>query len=246
MQVLRRKWIVEMPEIDGLAKSEWSHVKAYFSRQVDTYRPSYGKGARDFHRQSVFCGSTNRSDYLGDDTGARRFHPVRCRMGNLGLAQEIRAQLWGEAVALYQGGVPWHVVDPELASEFKREQDDRYRAHPWEETIAAWLARPIDLPLATKRADVGVTTADVLEGACKIEVGRRTDSDSKNAAACLRRLGWRQRPPCRDARRGGSLVRLFFPADTEEPVTGTHELAGLPHAEPGWPSDDEMAANHGE
>lgn len=224
MQVLKRKWIAELPEIDGLARSEWAHVKAYFSRQVDTYRPSYGVGSRDFPRQTVFCGSTNRSDYLGDETGARRFHPVRCRMGNVALARELREQLWAEAVALYQSGVAWHVTDPELATAFVTEQDARFRVHPWEETIAAWLERPIDLPMGKKRAEIGVTTADVLEGALKIETGKRTQSDANAVGAVLRRLGWRQGP---QSRRNGVAVRLFFPAEArvEETVSGVHEIA---------------------
>lgn len=242
MQILRRKWIGEMPEIDGLSRSEWSHVKSYFSRVVDTYRPSYGKGSRDFPRQTVFVGSTNRTDYLGDDTGARRFYPVRCRAGNVALALELREQLWAEALTMYESGVKWHVTDPALLEEFKAEQAARYRPHPWEETIASWLERPVDIPLGKKRSEIGVTTADVLEGALRIEIGRRTLADANNVASCLRRLGWRQGP---QTRRGGARVRLFFPVDAEvaevphEPASVVHEL---PQREFDLPDDSDLAA----
>ena len=248
MQVLRRKWIAEFPEFDGFSVAEASHVKGYCSRQVDTYRPSYGKGSRDFPRQTVFAGSTNKTDYLRDETGARRFLPVQCRLGNVTLARELRSQLWAEAVALYQSDVPWHVVDPELLDAFKAEQAARYRSHPWEEKIASWLNKPIDLPLLTKRADVGVTTADVLEGACKVDVSKHTDADAKIAAACLRRLGWMQGPLKRDPRRGGARVRLFFPTPADAPIpeeatSGVMEIGRPP---PGWPTDEELAALSGE
>jgi putative DNA primase/helicase len=239
MQILRRKWIAEFPEFDGLSKSEASHVKAYCSRQVDTYRPSYGRGARDFPRQSVFCGSTNKDDYLVDETGARRFHPVKCRFGNVALMREVRDQLWAEAVAMFESGVPWHVVDPDLARDFRAEQDARFASHPWEEVIAAWLVRPLDIPSGTSRATIGVTISDVLEGACKIEVGKRTDGDAKRAAAALRRIGWVQK-----ARpyRGGVRVRLFFPKDTvptEEAVTGVTEMVPAAN-DPAAPAIDEL------
>ena len=55
MQILRRKWIAEFPEIDSLSRTEQGHVKAYFSRQVDTYRPSYGKGSLIIHDSDIRC-----------------------------------------------------------------------------------------------------------------------------------------------------------------------------------------------
>lgn len=247
MQVLKRKWICEFPEFDGFSRSEVSHVKSYCSRQVDSYRPSYGTGSRDFRRQAVFVGTTNQDQYLQDPTGARRFYPVRCRAGNVTLARELRDQLWAEALALYESGVPWHVVDPQLAAEFRTEQAARARVHPWVETIAAWLIKPIDLPSNTTRAHLGVTTADVLEGALKVEVGKRTDRDAQIVGACLRHLGWRQGP---QQRRNGVQVRLYFPADhaPEEHPSGVLEVAQIaPQTDlPYLPSDDEIAALHGE
>jgi putative DNA primase/helicase len=256
MQILKRKWIAEFPEFDGFSKSEASHVKGYCSRQVDTYRPSYGKGAKDFPRQTVFAGSTNKNDYLVDETGARRFYPVQCRQGDVARARADRDQLWAEAVALYESGVAWHVVDPELYAAFRAEQDARFRSHPWEETIAAWLAKPLDIPSGATRAASGVTVADVLEGACRIEVGKRTDGDAKVVAGCLRRLGWLQAP---QSRRSGARVRLFFPKLPAESLTNSgerdpefapEESSGLREMTPtdrfDSPSDADLASLSGE
>ncbi len=250
MQVLKRKWIAEFPEWDGFTVSEASHVKGYCSRQVDTYRPSYGKGTRDFPRQAVFAASTNRTDWNTDETGARRYNPIRCRAGNVPLARQLRDQLWAEALAMFQSGVPWHVTDPELAVTFRVEQDARYRAHPWEERIAAWLDRPIDLPAGARRAELGVTTADVLSG-IGLDVTKWTHRDANIVAACLRRLGWRQGP---QRRRGGVRVRPYFPAgsdpDMAELGPDVECLVELRpngvHAPAGWPTDEEMLGAKGE
>ena len=211
--------------------------------------PSYGKGTRDFPRQCVFSASTNRFDWNTDDTGARRYNPIRCRVGNVALVREIREQLWGEAVALYEGGVPWHVVDPALAVAFREEQDARFRAHPWEERISAWLARPIDVPAGKTRAEMGVTTGDVLAG-LGLDVTKWTQKEANDVALCLRRLGWRQGA---QQRRSGVRVRPFFPAGATPAEDADSTVA---HVSPpdrdvdtsdfDAPADDDLAALHGQ
>jgi putative DNA primase/helicase len=164
MQLLKRKWGAEFPEIDGLSKTEQSHVKAYFSRQVDTYRPSYGKGTRDFPRQIVFAATTNKEQYLTDETGGtgRRMWPARCSEGDIALASQMRDQFWAEAVARFESGEEWHIRDPGLRDAERSEQDARFRTDPWEQSVGEWLAKPIDL--GKSRSEAGVTTADVLAG----------------------------------------------------------------------------------
>jgi putative DNA primase/helicase len=223
MQVLRRKWIGEMPEVDGWSKAEASTVKSYVSRQVDTYRPSYGKGARDFPRQTVFIGTTNQEEYLKDETGGRRWWPIRCRKAETGMVEQLREQLWAEARARFESSERWHVEDPELIDEFRAQQAERYQSDPWEENIGGWLGTRGEI--GPPKAERGVTLADVLEGALHIDAGKRTKADANRAAACLRRLGWVQ---CERESRNGARVRPWRPAsasapDEVDPVVSTEE-----------------------
>lgn len=210
MQLLRRKWIAEFPEIDGLSRTEQAHVKAFFSRQVDTYRPSYGKGTRDFPRQIAFAATTNKEQYIADETGGtgRRLWPVWCTRGDVALATKLREQLWAEAVARFQSGEQWHLTDPELRDAERESQDARFRADPWEQTIAAWLAKPQDM--GPSKAERGVTTSDVLE-ALGLEVGRRDQAAASRVGSVLRRLGWV--PPKHPETRNGVRVRPYRPVD---------------------------------
>lgn len=207
MQVLRRKWVGEFPEIDGLSRTEQASVKSYFSRQIDTYRPSYGKGSRDFPRQTVFAASTNKSEYLTDETGGtgRRMWPVKCVQADLARVRELREQIWAEAVARYQGGEEWHFRDPSLREAEREEQDARFRPDPWEQSVSAWLAKPLDI--GGTRAKAGVTTADVMHG-LNIETQRRTHADAGRVGAILRRLGW---IPGHPETRDGARVRIYRP-----------------------------------
>jgi putative DNA primase/helicase len=243
MQTLRRKWIAEFPEIDGLSRAEQAHVKAYFSRQVDTYRASYGKGTRDYPRQTVFAATTNKEQYLVDETGGsgRRMWPVRCVRGDLGLAGSLREQLWAEARVRFEGGQEWHLRDPELRDLERSEQDARFRSDPWEQTIATWLAKPSDLGDKTSR---GVSTADVMYGALGMDVAKRDHAAASRVGAILRRIGWMpsKYPELID----GARVRLYRPehgAGTNGHTLWPMESSGVVPIEHELPGEDMFPPN---
>jgi putative DNA primase/helicase len=223
MQLLRRKWVAEFPEIDGLSRTEQAHVKSYFSRQVDTYRPSYGKGTRDFPRQVVFAATTNKNEYLTDETGGsgRRMWPVRCTRGYAALASDIREQFWAEARVRYECGEPWHIIDPDLRDDERSEQDARFRADPWEQPIAEWLAKPGDVH---SKAVLGVSTSDALQSV-GLDIAKRDNGHAARVGSVLRRLGWV--PGKHPESRNGVRVRLYRPA--EGAATNGHTLVPLEH-----------------
>lgn len=78
-------------------------------------------------RQCVFAGSVNPETYLRDETGNRRFWPVRCGSIDLVALARDRDQLWAEAVARYREGAIWWLDEPELVASAKAEQDQRYQ-----------------------------------------------------------------------------------------------------------------------
>jgi putative DNA primase/helicase len=185
-QTLRGKWIVEFAELDSLSRSETSRVKQYVSERTSTYRPSYGRRAVDFHRQCGFAGSTNDSEYLKDDTGATRFHPVRVTktIDVEGILEE-RDQLWAEAVVRYKRGELPYIDNKAVQHMAAKVTEARRQADAWEEPVARWLAR-----LNSKRAEQGVTTYEVLTQALGKNAGDLGTYDSIRAGKVLRLCKW--------------------------------------------------------
>lgn len=91
------RWILEMPELDGLSRRDTNRVKSFIPTMIDSARLSYGRFKSDRPRQFVLFGTTNESRYLTDTTGNRRFWIVRATAADPAGIAAARDQLWAEA-----------------------------------------------------------------------------------------------------------------------------------------------------
>jgi predicted P-loop ATPase len=178
-QDLRGKWIIELAELSAMRRGDIERTKAFMSRATDHYRPSYGRRSLDFPRQCVFAGTTNADAYLADETGNRRFWPVRVGTIDLEALRRDRDQLWAEAVVAFKAGEKWW-LDAETEKAAAEEQAERRIADPWEQLIVEWASRQIET----------VTTTAVLEGAIGLDKGRWSRADEMRVAAILKLHGW--------------------------------------------------------
>lgn len=140
MSALQGKWVYEFQELGSLARHESSKQKSFISRQVDEFRPVYGRREIRCPRQVVFGGTTNETwDWNKDPTGGRRFWPIRVinDVHIEGLAS-AREQLFAEAVVRFDAGEkfwPSSVEQREFFNpeQLKREQQDSLldALHDW-------------------------------------------------------------------------------------------------------------------
>ncbi len=160
-QTLKGSWLAEIPELDSFSRGDRDRVKSIITIPVDKYRPSYGRHARDFPRQCVFAGTTNKDDWGNDDTGLRRFWPVRCGDIDLALIASLRPQWLAEAVVLFKAGASWWET-PRSAT--LAAQRDRQHEDVWTDTVLEWLTLKdettsaevlINSPLKFHASDIG-------------------------------------------------------------------------------------------
>jgi predicted P-loop ATPase len=140
-------------------------------------------------RQCVFIGTTNRDVYLRDESGGRRFWPVKCGQIDIAKLASDRDQLFSEAVRLYRDGERWWPAKDEEREHIKPQQASRYEADIWEESIAGYVA---------SRAEV--TIGEVARTAIRMETGRIGTAEQRRIAAALENLGW-ERMPVQSGRR---------------------------------------------
>ena len=81
---------------------------------------------------------------MQDPTGARRLWPVACRgMIDLAGLEEVRDQLWAEAVHRFKAGEPWWLETPELEALATAEQEVRFVVDPGRTPIVSgWGTAP--------------------------------------------------------------------------------------------------------
>jgi predicted P-loop ATPase len=177
MQV-RVAWGIEIAELASMRKGEIERVKAFIARRVDRFRPSYGRHVVEVPRQSVFIGTTNADTYLKDETGGRRFWPLRCGRINLDAIKRDRDQLWAEAVALYRSGSSWWLTDVHDIAAAREAQADRFVIDEWAVPIAEHLNTKDD-----------TSVSEILSEVLNIEQAKWTQQDQTRVARCLVALG---------------------------------------------------------
>lgn len=200
---MRGKWIIEIAEIDKIFIREASEVKDFVSRRSDLYRPPYAREVIEVPRESIFAGTTNKDDYLRDETGARRFWPVVVGDIDIPALEADRDQLWAEACSLYQGGEPWHITaeEREIAEQALAEQRARYEGDPWEEAV---------LEYCHSRAGKPVFIEDVLLKQINKKLADVTKQDRNRVAKILKSAGYKRS----NAVRIGKKTRSgFYPPD---------------------------------
>jgi predicted P-loop ATPase len=184
-QHLAGKWLIEIAEMHAFTRAEINHLKSFITRTEEKYRRPWGDNDVAEKRQCIFIGTTNADSYLRDETGGRRFWPVKTgaiKAIDIEALKRDRDQLFAEAVNRYQAGAPWW-PDRDLERQvIAREQAQRYDADAWADPIAVFL-----------QPRVKVTLVEVGRDCLGIPIGKMTKSDQMRIASVLRNLQWKSK-----------------------------------------------------
>lgn len=182
---LRGYWLIEIAEMHAMGRAEAAQLKAFVSRQEERYVPKHARLPVVEPRQTVFIGTTNKAEYLQDETGARRFWPVPVANVDVASLVRDRDQLLAEAVRAYKNGVPWwpdaSLLPKDVGAEIEDEQEGRFEADAWEGMIAEYLDKTL-----TKRTTIGDLAMDAL----LMNRDELSPDKQRRIAKILKRLGW--------------------------------------------------------
>jgi predicted P-loop ATPase len=189
-QHLRGKWLIEVSELHAMNRAEATLLKSFITRDTERFRPSYGRLEVIEPRQCVFIGTTNRDSYLRDETGNRRFWPVKCGDIDTNALKLDRDQLFAEAVMRFHADEPWWPDRTFEQEHIMPEQAARYESDAWEEAIRGYL-----------EGKDKVTIGEVAREALSIETPRNGTADQRRIAAALEILQWHRLPKDRTGTR---------------------------------------------
>lgn len=186
MEMIEGVLIQELSELEGISRAETTKVKAFASRTHDTGRPAYGRFREKRPRQCILVGTTNEDKYLRDQTGNRRFWPVKTGVIDLAALAKDRDQLWAEA-AYWEEKEEALVLPEELWAVAAVEQEARLEDDPWVEQLEAIPERLIE----TTDDEERVKSKDLLGiGVLEIPIERQQQFQTKRIAGLMRKLGW--------------------------------------------------------
>lgn len=195
---LRDKWLVEIAELSAFQRADNEKLKAFVTNPVERFTPKYARQEITEARQCVFVGTTNKFVWMKDETGGRRFWPVRCgqRIDLAGFKAE-REQLFAEAVDFYREEHRWWPQNELENALFEPQQAERYEADAWLKLIIDWdfavpRGRELNGDVIRQPLSAPYYLVDIAEGAIGIQPERFNVADQRRLTATLEHGGWQR------------------------------------------------------
>jgi predicted P-loop ATPase len=180
-QHLAGKWLVEFSEMVVATRADAARFKAFASRTTERYRRPYDRKEVHEPRQVVFIGTTNADCYLRDETGARRYWPVRVGRIDIDALRADREQLLAEALALFRKGMKWWPDADFEKTVIVPEQSDRFDEDEWESAVAKYVQDRTDVTIKEIAMESEISCESLL---------RLGTFEVSRIRKILRHLGW--------------------------------------------------------
>lgn len=213
-RLMRGCLVGELAELKGLASRELEAIKAFMTRTHEKWTPKYKEFASTYARRLIFVGTSNADEFLADETGNRRWLPIRVTKADIdGIARD-REQLWAEARELFKAGG----IQYQAAHRLGQLEHAAYMiTDAWADAIEEWLELPVDdldgggmvdgEPERTNRQGGPYRVLDVARGALALDPRTLRKADEMRIGKILRASGWVRQ--C--IRIGGKPMKVWQP-----------------------------------
>ena len=177
------KMVVELAELDGMARREVQYIKRFLSAQSDNVTLKYEAFASDHERRCIFIGTSNESNPPAATPATADFARARGATDRRRFVRDNLDQIIGEAAVLEAAG-DLFLIPRELIPEARARQEDARAEADFEIHLNAWFAG--------KTGAAYILPAD-LATLLKEVTGRSIPSNQYGAA--MKRLGFVQLKP---------------------------------------------------
>lgn len=185
--------VANLDEMRDFGRRESSEIKAALSKMRESYIPKYRETREEFGRACVIYATNNHSEFLDDETGNRRYHPIVVGKIDVEWFRTNAEQLWAQGVEDFRAnGQAWRRA-LELAPEAILQHNT---ADDWQDAVRSYLE--------TMPGD-RVTGADILTNALGVTMDRIDMRAQKRVGKIMRELNW-ERAVIRD---GAEVKRCY-------------------------------------
>lgn len=190
-------WIIELPEVDNyFSVKNIEYFKNLITVRTDETRMPYQMLPTSLERQFVMIGTSNRSEFLVDPSGNRRFMPLEIPLGfetPWRQLPKIRDSIWARAIQEYEKGFEWELTSGDVVKMSHYVQQFNV-VDPWEQLIHDYIEDKDE-----------VTATDVLINALSFAPQAASAREAKRVTGILTQMGWRRQITTRK----GKSVRLW-------------------------------------
>jgi predicted P-loop ATPase len=191
---MRGKLIAEFAELRGLHTKELEGIKAFVSRQYEEWVPKYMEFATVYPRRLLFIGTSNKDELFSDETGNRRWFPVKVTRGDCEAIKRDRSQLWAEGVFMFRKeGVQRYYEKANCLA--KNTRDEFMIGDVWEEKINQYLHEEDADGVVNLTRDF-LRTGNILQVALGIDIRHMKKLDEMRVGKILRKFGYNQVRKC--------------------------------------------------
>ena len=147
---MAKSWIIELSELTAYNNSDIGRIKQVLTSTTDTFRNKYAGESSAHIRDCIFFGTTNDDTFLKDETGNRRFIPMKVglktesELNIHNLTDEIVDQIWAEAKHYYMNKETNHLTQIEKDYLYKLQKEFK-TIDEMEEEIAKFIIKKIPL-----------------------------------------------------------------------------------------------------
>lgn len=200
---MRGRLVAEIGELKGLHSREQETIKAFITRTHEDWVPKYREFNTIFPRRLIFIGTTNKDEFLADETGNRRWLPVDVGDIDIEAIRRDCLQLWAEGIALWRKRLAENKargVNSDTGVMFEDAEKLAIDVHSnylirdsWADDIATWLDEPYFESDQTPRSKGFLQTSEVLKDALRFESKSITRAHEMRVATVLRSMGFNKK-----------------------------------------------------